>query len=99
MREFEQMTQFPNGCKIDHLADRSITVLKHPKADGVIIEMRRGDVEAKFSGMAPPVFRIELKEGQQVEVTVVAISIEGAMALLLCLNDYFKRVEKAEDIN
>lgn len=51
MREFQQMTQFPNGCKIDHLADRSITVLKHPKADGVIIEMRRGDVEAKFSGM------------------------------------------------
>lgn len=96
MKYFEQMTQFANGCKIDHLPERSVTILKHPKGDGVIIEMRRGDVTAKLAGLAPPVFKIEVKDGQQIEVTGVAISIECAMALLLGLNDYFKRVEPAE---
>lgn len=86
MQDFEQMTQFPNGCKIDHLPDRSVTILKHPKGDGVIIELRREDVDQKLAGLAPPFFKIEVKDGQQIEVTGVAISIEGAMALLLGLN-------------
>lgn len=92
--EFQQMTQFANGCKIDHLPDRSITVLKSSKKEGVIIEMRRADPDPKFQGVAPSIFRVETKDGKNIEVTGVLITNEAAMALWLCLSDYFKRVEK-----
>lgn len=92
--KMKMVTYYKNGSRIKHKPNRSVTILEKPSPEGpdVILDLRRADVPEAFKGNQP-VSHIILHG--KVESTIIGLSIEGAMALLIGLQDFFSRVHPA----
>lgn len=91
--EFLKHTQYPNCVKIKHVKNRSVSVITDEKKGGVFLRFRRADVpisEKNNTQCLNKVFREKLHE------TIVPVSIEAAVALYACLDNYLKEVYNAE---